>query len=96
MQAVCEDFESAPLSEKEKALFRYVAKVNDTPAQVAQADVDAAKAAGWSDRALFDAATVCAVFNFFNRWIDATGVPDLPPGFYDRRLEAHGDLGYAM
>lgn len=96
MEAVCHDFESAPISEKEKGLLRYLAKVNDTPAQVSQADVDAAKAHGWSDHALFDAATVAAIFNFFNRWIDATGVPDVPAGFYDKRLESHGDMGYAM
>ena len=41
---------------------------------IGQADVDAAKKAGWSDEALYDAITVCALFNFYNRWIDATGV----------------------
>ena len=96
MEAVCSDFESAPISDAEKALFRYVAKVNDAPAQVGQADVDAAKAHGWSDHAIFDAATVAATFNFFNRWIDATGVPDVPSGFYEKKLKTHGDMGYAM
>jgi alkylhydroperoxidase family enzyme len=93
---VCGDFEASPLSEKEKALFRYLAVVNDTPARVSQADVDAAKAAGWSDAALFDAATVCAIFNFFNRWIDGAGVPDVPEGFYEERLATQGGFGYAM
>ena len=36
------------------------------------------------------------MFNFFNRWIDATGVPPAPPGVYEKRLEAHGDMGYTM
>lgn len=54
------------------------------------------QAAGWSDRALYDAVTVCGIFNFFNRWVDATGVPDVPAGFYEAKLEAHGDLGYRM
>ena len=58
VKAVCEDFESAPISDEEKGLLRYIAKVNDTPAKVSQEDVDAAKAHGWSDQALFDAATV--------------------------------------
>lgn len=70
--------------------------MNDTPAKVSQADVDAAKAHGWSDHALFDAATVAAIFNFFNRWIDAAGVPDVPRDFYAERLGEHGDMGYAM
>ena len=96
MEAVCSDFETAPISEKEKGLLRYVAKVNDAPSKVDQADVDAAKAHGWSESAIFDAATVAATFNFFNRWIDATGVPAVPAGFYEERLTAHGDVGYAM
>jgi alkylhydroperoxidase family enzyme len=96
VDAVCRDFETAPFSEKDRALFRYLARVNDAPATVSQDDVDAALAAGWTDEALYDAATVCSLFNYFNRWIDATGVPDLPPGFYEARLEAQGDMGYAL
>ena len=96
MASVCDDFEASALTDKQKALFRYLAKVNDTPAGVTQGDVDAVRAAGWSESAIFDAATVCAIFNFFNRWIDATGVPDVPEGFYDARLASQGDMGYAM
>ena len=35
---------------------------------------DAMRAAGWTDEALYFAITVCALFNFYNRWIDASGV----------------------
>lgn len=37
------------------------------------------KCAGWSEEALYDAITVCALFNFFNRWVDASGVQELSP-----------------
>jgi hypothetical protein len=30
--------------------------------------------AGWDDAAIYYAITVCALFNFYNRWIDASGV----------------------
>jgi hypothetical protein len=30
--------------------------------------------AGWADDAIYYAITVCALFNFYNRWIDASGV----------------------
>ena len=93
---MCRDLETAPITEKEKVLFRYLAKVNDTPAMVGQEDVNKVLAAGWSEQAIFDAATVCAMFNFFNRWIDATGVEAPPPGLYEKRLEQHGAMGYAM
>lgn len=96
MDAICRDLETAPIDERMKALFRYLAKVNDTPAKVTQADVDRVKAAGWDEQTIFDAATVCAMFNFFNRWIDATGVEAPPEGLYEQRLAQHGDFGYAL
>jgi hypothetical protein len=32
------------------------------------------RAIGWSDEAIFYTITVCALFNFYNRWITASGV----------------------
>jgi hypothetical protein len=37
-------------------------------------DIEAAHDAGWNDEALYYAITVCALFNFYNRWVDASGV----------------------
>lgn len=96
VQAACEDMEAAALPERERVLYRYLKKTNDTPAACAQADVDVVLAAGWSDHAVYDGVTVCAIFNFFNRWIDGTGVPDVPAGFYEQRLAQSGDVGYRM
>jgi hypothetical protein len=42
--------------------------------RVRREDVEAARAAGVSDEALYDAITVCALFRFYNTWVDATGV----------------------
>lgn len=78
MQAILDDDPSAPIDEQERALYRFVRKVALQPNQISQADVDAAKAAGWSDEALYDAITVCALFAFYNTWNDASGVPGLP------------------
>ncbi len=58
-----------------------------------QEDLDLVKAAGWSEEALYDAITVCALFNFYNKWIDATGVSDMPADAYaasGERMAAHG------
>lgn len=95
MDAVCRDPETAPISAKEKALFRYVARLTLEPATCRQEHVEALKAVGWTDGEIYDAVTVTALFGFFNRWIDGTGVPDQPKGFYEGRLEAMGDRGYA-
>ena len=69
-----EDVESSPLDDQHKALFRFVDKVNRESPTMTPADLDEARAAGWTDEALYFAITVCALFNFYNRWIDATGV----------------------
>ncbi len=68
-------------------------KVNRTSNQIGPADIEEARQAGWSDEALYDAITVCALFNFYNRWIDATGVQDMPALGYQmsgRRMAADG------
>jgi len=74
VHAVLEDVGSAPIPDAEKALFAFVDTLNDRPAEVGQADIDRLKAVGWTDEAIYDAVSVCALFNFYNRWIDATGV----------------------
>jgi alkylhydroperoxidase family enzyme len=71
---VLRDAESSPLPEKEKALFRFVAKVNHASPSMEPPDIKALHDEGWSDEAIYDAITVCALFNFLNRWVDAAGV----------------------
>lgn len=95
MDAVCRDYATAPISDKEKALFGYVRRLTLEPSTCAQTHVDELRAVGWTDGEIFDAVTVTALFGFFNRWIDGTGVPDTPPGLYDQRLAQFGDRGYA-
>ena len=74
MQAVIEDLESSALPEPEKALLRFVDKVNRDSIHIGPTDMAALHQAGWSDAAIYYALTVCALFNFYNRWIDASGV----------------------
>lgn len=68
------DLETSRLSEPEKALFRFVRKVNGDSVSISPEDIDTLHAAGYSDEAIYYAITVCALFNFYNRWIDASGV----------------------
>jgi alkylhydroperoxidase family enzyme len=74
VNAVCEDLESSPLDGRHKALFRFVAKVNHDSPRIDEGDIEVLHRAGWDDDAIFYAITVCALFNFYNRWVDATGV----------------------
>ena len=87
------DYRTSRLADKEKALFAFIDKVNRTSNQIGQHDVDEVKRAGWTDEAIYDAITVCCLFNFYNRWIDATGVHDMPASAYElsgQRLREHG------
>ncbi len=96
MKAVLEEVASAPISEAEKALFAYVEKLNHQPASVGQEDIDRLKAVGWTDEAIYDAATVCALFNFYNRWIDGTGVQGMPAAAYQQSGKRLAQGGYAV
>ena len=71
---VLKDLESSALAEKEKALFRFVDKVNHDSPRITAEDMQPLYAVGWTDEAIYFAITVCALFNFYNRWIDASGV----------------------
>jgi alkylhydroperoxidase family enzyme len=78
VDAVLEDHLASPLEDREKALFTLVSKAARDAASIRREDLDRARESGWSDEALYDAITVCALFSYFNVWIDAAGVHPLP------------------
>ncbi|HMZ80463.1 MAG TPA: peroxidase [Acidobacteriota bacterium] len=90
-----EDYRTFSLSEAEKALFGLIEKVTLRSNQVTQADIDQVKAAGWSEEAIYDTVTVCALFQFYNAWIDATGVEDMPAEAYVQSGFRLATQGYA-
>ena len=98
MRAVLEDYRTAPLSDAEKVLFGFVENVNGASPHIRREDVEEVKRAGWSEEAIYDAVTVCALFNFYNRWVDATGVHDMPASAYalsGQRLAQQGYTAFA-
>lgn len=77
VEAVLECYPAAPITDAEKALLAYIQKVNCDCASVSQPDIDALHAHFWMDEAIYDAVMVCGLFNFYNRWVDATGVHEM-------------------
>ncbi len=71
---VLRDLENSRLTDKEKTLFRFIDKVNHDSPRITAEDMQPLYAAGWEDEAIYYAISVCALFNFYNRWIDASGV----------------------
>ena len=93
MQGVLRDVETSQLDEKDKMLMRFVTKVNHASPGITAADMQPLYDAGWNDEAIYYAVTVCALFNFYNRWIDATGVHALSEEGHregGRRTAVHG------
>lgn len=95
MDAVLRDFRSAPISAREKALFAFLDRVNRASNTVRREHVEAVLGAGWSEEALYDAITVCALFNFYNIWVDACGVQDMPADAYLLSGHRLATRGYA-
>jgi uncharacterized protein YciW len=55
-------------------VLAYIKKLTETPSRMTRADAEAVYAAGWSERSLFQAVAVCALFSFFSRFVDGTGI----------------------
>jgi alkylhydroperoxidase family enzyme len=91
---VVQDLETSGLTEKEKALFRFVEKVNEHSRSIAARDIETLHAAGWDDDAIYYAITVCALFNFYNRWVDASGVHALSDEAHCQGGKRSASVGY--
>ncbi len=96
MKAVVRDFRTAPITDAEKALFAFIEKANARAHEIRLADIEEVKLAGWSDEALYDAITVCSLFNFYNRWNDANGTRDMSPEDYEEQGKRLAKFGYVM
>ena len=89
------DPRTAPLTNAERALFLFIEKVNRASNEIRREDVEAVRAVGWSDEALYDAITVCAFFNFYNVWVDATGVHEMTADAHQMSGHRLATEGYA-
>lgn len=70
VDAVRNDFESAPVSTKLKALLAIAAKVQESGRSVAAADIARARAEGATDVEIHDAVLIAAAFCMYNRYVD--------------------------
>ncbi len=74
VEGVIRDAATSKLDAKHKRLFAFLDIVNKDCASVAPQHLADLRSAGWTDEELYFAISVCALFNFYNRWIDASGV----------------------
>ncbi len=88
------DVETSPLDDAHKALFRFVDRVNHDSPRISPDDMAPLRALGWTDEAIYFAVTVCALFNFYNRWIDAIGVHPLSDAAHREGGKRSAKMGY--
>ena len=89
-----EDVETSALAEKDKCLLRFVRKVNSDSVSITPEDMKPLYEVGWTDEAIYYAITVCALFNFYNRWVDASGVHALSDEAHRQGGKRSAAMGY--
>jgi uncharacterized peroxidase-related enzyme len=68
------------LDAKTSALLAYATKLTETPGLVDDADIEALRAAGWNERAIYEATALISFYNFTCRLEAAAGLtPDQIP-----------------
>lgn len=65
-----------------KAILTLVEKAALSSPDITPEDIAQTRAAGASEEMIYDAITVCSLFVYYNTWVDACGVADLPQQGY--------------
>ncbi len=89
------DLETAPVSEKMKALLTIASQVQESGKSVTSEAVERAKSLGATDLQLHDTVMIAALFSFYNRYVDglATFAPT-DPEYYAALGERLKKTGY--
>lgn len=77
-RSIAHDYTQVSLSAKDKAMLAFSEKLTVNPSGMAQEDVDALRAAGFSDAGVLDVVYIASWFNHMNRLMSALGVPPDP------------------
>lgn len=95
VEAVKRDLETAPVSEKLRALLRIASRVREGGRSVSDADVAAAREHAATDLEIHDTVLIAALFCLYNRYVDglATVTPE-DPAFYERLADRIVNRGY--
>lgn len=93
--AIKEDIDSAPISNKMKALLKIASKVQESGLMVHQEDVDRAHDNGATDQEIHDTVLIAALFCLYNRYVDGLNswTPQNPK-FYKSLARRIGPKGY--
>lgn len=77
-EALVMNFRAAVLTTRQRSMLEFAWRLTESPEAVGEADREALRAAGLSDRELWDVAAVAAFFNMSNRMASAIGMQPNP------------------
>jgi len=72
--ALRRDYREASLSDADRAMLDYVAKLTKSPARVARKDIEGLREVGFTDQAILQINLIASWFNYINRVADGLGV----------------------
>ena len=95
VRAAIDDPDTAPVTDKMRALLAIAGKVQRSGLEVTAEDIAAARAAGANDEDIHDTVLVAAAFSMFNRYVDglAANTPT-DPAVYDIIGQRLAETGY--
>lgn len=92
---VKQDIQSAPVSNKMKALLTIATQVQGSGKNVTPQAIEAAKQAGATDMELHDTVMIAALFCFYNRYVDGLGtIAPTNAEYYQQMGERLKNNGY--
>ena len=74
VQALKEDYKSAPISEQDRVMLDYVVQLTKDATRISPEDHGRLRAVGFDDRGILQITLIASWFNYINRVADALGV----------------------
>jgi uncharacterized peroxidase-related enzyme len=71
-ELIAQNYRAAPLPDRQKAMLDFAVKLTEQPDKIEEADREALRRAGFTDRDIWDIAAVTGFFNMSNRIAAAT------------------------
>ena len=74
VDAIREDYRTAPIAEKDKVMLGYVEQLTRDATGIGRAHHEKLRAAGFDDKGILQITLIASWFNYINRVADALGV----------------------
>lgn len=74
VQALQNDYKTAPISEPDRVMLDYVAKITQDATKISPEDHERLHAVGFDDTGILQITLIASWFNYINRVADALGV----------------------